>query len=55
MANAIVLLIIVAILTISIRKIIKEKKSGAKCIGCPNCTSCNKQLDDNNTIKIVKK
>lgn len=35
MTNIIVGLIIVAILGLAIRKIVVEKKKGAKCIGCP--------------------
>ena len=36
MGDIIVALIIIAILTFSIRKIAVEKKKGAKCIGCPH-------------------
>ena len=36
MVDIIVGIIIVAILSLSIRKIIIEKKNGAKCIGCPH-------------------
>ena len=33
--NLIVLAIILAIVSLAILKIVKEKKKGAKCIGCP--------------------
>lgn len=36
MMNLIVGSIIAAILFLSIRKIVVEKKKGAKCIGCPH-------------------
>lgn len=35
MANIIVILIILAVLTGASYKIYKEKKAGAKCVGCP--------------------
>lgn len=35
MENIIVLLIISAIVAAAIAKIVKEKRKGAKCIGCP--------------------
>lgn len=41
MGNVIVILIIGLILTISITKVIKEKKKGVKCIGCPYNKSCS--------------
>lgn len=42
MGNIIVLLIIALILFISIRKVVKEKKQGCKCIGCPHGKECSK-------------
>jgi hypothetical protein len=36
MANIIVILIILAIITGAITKVIIEKRNGAKCIGCPH-------------------
>ncbi|WP_130807611.1 FeoB-associated Cys-rich membrane protein [Senegalia massiliensis] len=47
MGNIIVGLVILAILGLSIGKVVKEKKNGAKCIGCPhggaksNKNNCN--------------
>ncbi|MTI47158.1 FeoB-associated Cys-rich membrane protein [Sporosalibacterium faouarense] len=35
MSNIIVILVILAIVGIAIRKIVVEKRNGAKCIGCP--------------------
>ncbi len=46
MMNIVVSLIIIVIISLSITKVVKEKRKGAKCIGCPsagsnsNC-SCN--------------
>lgn len=41
MANVIVLVIVVLILGVSITYIVKAKKSGVKCIGCPGGKSCS--------------
>lgn len=35
MTNAIVIVILAVVLGLAIRYIVKAKKSGAKCIGCP--------------------
>lgn len=35
MYNIIVILIILSIVTLSILKIISEKRKGSKCVGCP--------------------
>lgn len=43
MADIIVTLIIIMILGLSIAYIIKEKKKGVKCIGCPFADSCSKR------------
>lgn len=50
MGNVIVLLIIILILGLSIRKVIKEKEKGSKCIGCPHSKECSKN-NGNITIK----
>lgn len=42
MADVIVVLIILAILTFSICYIVKAKKKGQVCIGCPNASKCGK-------------
>ena len=41
MGNVIVLLIIILILALSITKVVKEKKKGVKCIGCPHSKGCS--------------
>ncbi len=41
MVNFIVALILIVIVAIAIRKIVVEKKKGAKCIGCPYSGSNN--------------
>lgn len=41
MADLIVVLVIAVILTLAIRYIVKSKKSGAKCIGCPEGCACS--------------
>lgn len=42
MKNIIAILIIALILSLAIFYIVKQKKSGAKCIGCPHSKECNK-------------
>lgn len=42
MGNIIVGLIIFAIIGLSIAKVVKEKKRGTKCIGCPHGGPDNK-------------
>ena len=50
MENLILVAVLVLILTLAIRYIVKAKKSGRKCIGCPEsgcssaggCCKCNK-------------
>ncbi|CUO68605.1 FeoB-associated Cys-rich membrane protein [Clostridium sp. NSJ-49] len=49
MGNVIVLLIIILILALSITKVVKEKKKGVKCIGCPHSKGCSSNC--NITIK----
>lgn len=41
MANAIVVSVILIIISLSIAKIVSEKRRGAKCIGCPLAGSKN--------------
>ncbi|MGO1369480.1 MAG: FeoB-associated Cys-rich membrane protein [Senegalia sp. (in: firmicutes)] len=43
--NIIVALIILTIIGLSISKIVKEKKRGAKCIGCPHAGPDNKSCN----------
>ncbi len=42
MATVIAILIIIIILALAVGCIIKEKKKGVKCIGCPAAGSCTK-------------
>lgn len=41
MANIIVLAVIVIAVGLAIRYIVKAKRSGKKCIGCPDSGSCS--------------
>ncbi|MBQ9840363.1 MAG: FeoB-associated Cys-rich membrane protein [Erysipelotrichaceae bacterium] len=41
--DIIVVLVLVFILGLAIGYIIKEKKNGAKCVGCPYAKSCGKK------------
>ena len=43
MTDIIVALVIIVILGLSILYIIKEKKNGVKCIGCPLASECKKR------------
>ncbi|MBO5908823.1 MAG: FeoB-associated Cys-rich membrane protein [Clostridia bacterium] len=40
MENAIIIIVVALILALAIGYIIKAKKSGAKCIGCPSSKEC---------------
>ena len=40
MEDAIIIIVLVAILALAIGYVVKAKKRGAKCIGCPN-KNCN--------------
>ena len=40
MADVIVIMIIVLIVGVAVGYIVKEKKRGTKCIGCPAASSC---------------
>lgn len=42
MVDLIVILILVLIVGAAIRYIVKEKKKGVHCIGCPSAGSCSK-------------
>lgn len=41
MANVIVVLIIVLIISLALFKVIKDKKNGVKCSGCPHSKTCS--------------
>lgn len=40
MANAVVIVIIATLVFLAVRYIVKAKKSGVKCIGCPQAGQC---------------
>lgn len=42
LVTAISLIILVAIVFFAVRYIVKEKKRGTKCIGCPMAGACTK-------------
>ena len=42
MIDLIIIIALIIILGLAGGYIYKEKKKGKKCIGCPHCTSCNK-------------
>lgn len=43
METAIVVILLVVIVGAAALYVYKAKKSGKKCIGCPNCDCCNGQ------------
>lgn len=50
MENFIIIAILILTVGCAIYYIVKKKKSGAKCIGCPNsegCSKCNCQQKSN--------
>ena len=53
--DIIVIIIIALILAGAIYYIVKQKKSGAKCIGCPHSKCCNKKNSCNSTCKCGEK
>ena len=42
MANVLIAVILLAIVGLAARYVVKAKKSGRKCIGCPDGCSCGK-------------
>jgi len=47
MANIIVILVILGIITAAIAKIIIEKRKGVKCVGCPSSPSSKSNCNCN--------
>ncbi|MBR4099524.1 MAG: FeoB-associated Cys-rich membrane protein [Clostridia bacterium] len=45
MENFIIIAILVIIVGLAAGYVIKAKKSGKKCIGCPDCQACSKKGD----------
>jgi hypothetical protein len=54
MTNIIVGLVIIVIIGLSITKVVKEKRRGTKCIGCPMSGSNNKSNCSCNTMELNK-
>lgn len=44
--NIILAVVIIAILALAITYIVKAKKNGQKCIGCPDSASCSAKADN---------
>ena len=42
MVNAIAIVVLLAIIGLAARYVVKAKKSGQKCIGCPEARTCGK-------------
>lgn len=43
MENILIIIILIAILSLAVGYIVRTKKKGIKCIGCPHYSSCQKQ------------
>ena len=41
MKNLVIIIVLILVLTLSISYIIKAKKNGVKCIGCPSSKNCS--------------
>ena len=41
MKNLVIIIVLIIVLALSISYIVKAKKSGIKCIGCPSGGDCN--------------
>lgn len=57
MADLIVLTVVLIILGLAISYLVKEKKQGSKCIGCPYAKSCakkRKNIDNDRRLYFVK-
>ena len=51
MDNFIVIAVVVLILGCAIAYIVKEKKKGVKCVGCPYVETCGKNKNDCDSCK----
>lgn len=54
MTDAIVIAILAVIILVVIRYIVKEKKKGHACIGCPNAGCCSKSCGHIQSIDTKK-
>ena len=50
-ASIIALLALVLIVSLAVRYIVREKKKGTKCIGCPYAGSCTKYGNPHKDVK----
>lgn len=55
MINVIGGLVLAAILAAAITYIVKQRKKGVKCIGCPDAGSCGSSIDADEVIEKIKK
>ncbi len=55
MENIILTVLLVLIVGFAILYILKEKKNGRKCIGCPNGKNCNKNCCDSCALPSAQK
>ncbi len=46
MENAILIIILAAIVALAVRYVYKVKKSGKKCIGCPDGCTCERKKSE---------
>ncbi len=46
MENVIIIAVVALILCLAIFYIVREKKKGAKCIGCPNADKCSGRCNE---------
>lgn len=42
LATVIAIVVLLLVVSLALRYIIREKKRGVKCVGCPNAGSCTK-------------
>ena len=47
MSNVLAILALIVVLGGAITYIVKSKKNGVKCIGCPSCKSCSSKKNEN--------
>lgn len=55
LATIIAVLVLVLIISLAIGYIVREKKRGTVCIGCPNAGTCQKYGKKHNTLNSCKK
>ncbi len=55
MANIVVVVILILIISFSVVQIVKSKKNGQKCIGCPSGCSCSGKEEKHSACHSAKK